>query len=363
MAVISMSRGFNPEKLAYLREMKGYTLQQVSDGTFLSIQYISQFEHGERRPNFEQIIKLAGFFGVEHTFFLNSVDIPKNTGATFYRKLQKVPKKKYLQAERQTKWFSMFDQELSAQLKIGYGSLPKFANESTSVTMLDEQYIEDMATSVRKSFKLGVGPIGNMTLLIERMGIRVNFADLTSEHIDALTDQLDNHFYITVNKTNRPSVRIRFDLAHELGHILLHSHYPQSDIADKSNHKFIEAEANHFAGALLMPVEGLAMDMASTNMEYIVSLKKHWKVSIQAMIYRGCQIGLITDQQALFLRQTIARKGWRISEPYDDSIEIEQPTFLESALKYKTTNPDQLIKSVSSFLGRKHSPNLKLVND
>ncbi|KRK34365.1 XRE family transcriptional regulator [Loigolactobacillus bifermentans] len=361
MAVISMSRGFNPKKLLYLRELNDVTLKQVAESTFLSVQYISQFEHGDRRPNFEQIIRLANFFNVEHTFFLNDVSIPENTGATFYRKLQKVPKKKYVQAERQTKWFSIVDQLLSTELRVGHGQLPDFANKSNHVEMLDEQYIEDMATSVRKHFKFGVGPIRNVTLLVERLGIRVQFSDLSSEHIDALTDQLDNHFYITVNTSRRPSVRIRFDLAHELGHILLHSHYPQSEVSKKANHKFIEAEANHFAGALLMPAEGLAMDMAATNMEYLVSLKRHWKVSIQAMIYRGCQIGLITDQQALFLRQTIARKGWRVSEPYDDSIEVEQPSFLRSALEYKATNSEELIDYVYHIIGRKKDSELKLV--
>ncbi|WDC92805.1 XRE family transcriptional regulator (plasmid) [Latilactobacillus curvatus] len=361
MTVISMSRGFDANKLIYLREMKGCTQQEVAEKTFLSSQYISQFEHGDRKPNFQQIMKMADFFEVDHTFFLNNIVIPQNTGTTFYRKLQKVPKKKYIQAERQTKWFSMFEQVISSELGLDYGRLPSFANQREIVEMLDENYIEDMAKKVRERFDLGNGPISNVTLLIERLGIRVNFQDLSSEHIDALTDQLDNRYYITVNKVNRPSVRIRFDLAHELGHILLHSKYSAEKVNNVTNHRFIEAEANYFAGALLMPAEGLAMDMISTNMEYLLSLKSHWKVSIAAIIYRGCQIGLITDQQALFLRQTIARKKWRIKEPYDDEIEIENPTFLNSALKYKTNDPDKLIRSINTIIGRKNFSNLKLL--
>ena len=202
--------------------------------------------------------------------------------------------------------------------------------------------------SIRNSFNFGNGPISNMTLLVEKMGIRVSFVNLEDESIDAITIKNDGQFYMLINSRISSSVRIRFNIAHELGHIFLHFNYLESNINNTSNYKRIEAEANHFAGALLMPEDGLATDMYLTNMEHLMLLKKHWLVSIQSLIYRGNEIGLITDQQALFLRQTISRNHWRYNEPYDNEIPIEKPTFLSSALKFSGIDEKEYIQYLSA---------------
>jgi Zn-dependent peptidase ImmA (M78 family) len=57
-------------------------------------------------------------------------------------------------------------------------------------------------------------------------------------------------------------------------------------------------------------------------MNHLIHLKKHWKVSLQAIIYNGLQVGLISSKQVLFLRQQISRNKWRLFEPYDDVIPL-----------------------------------------
>ncbi|VDG25763.1 helix-turn-helix domain-containing protein [Lactiplantibacillus mudanjiangensis] len=346
MSITAISGRFDYQKLSFLRNMRGCTQDEVANGTFIPPQTISKFERGTQNPNLEQMIHLANFLNVDHTFFLNNLALPQNTGTTFYRKLQRIPKKKYEQAELYTKWLAVFEKLISEKLNLKYGDLTKYQNKDTEIKILSDEYIESKTKQIRQNFDLGIGPISNMTLLVERLGIRVFFADLSAENVDALTDQLDGHYYIIVNIKNRSSSRIRLDLAHELGHIILHAQYFEKAINKPGYRKLVEAEANHFAGALLMPAEGLAMDMAGTNMDYIISLKKHWKASIQAIIYRGNQIGLISDRQTLFLRQTIARKGWRLREPLDDDIKIERPTFLESAINFKVSNIDSFLSDV-----------------
>lgn len=211
--------------------------------------------------------------------------------------------------------------------------------------------IDRIADNVRSQFNLGDGPIANMTLIVERMGIRVKFSDLESEKIDAVTGNIMSRPYILLNSRRLSSVRLRFNLAHELGHILLHAHYPSNIINSSSNLKTIESEANHFAGALLMPDYGISLDMIRTNMSYIIELKKHWKVAIQALVYRGNEMGLISDSQALFLRQTIYRNKWRINEPLDDEIPIERPSYIQSAIKFSNDNSNYSLKEISRATG------------
>lgn len=68
-------------------------------------------------------------------------------------------------------------------------------------------------------------------------------------------------------------------------------------------------------------------------MEYFVSLKQHWLVSIGALIMRSEQCELISATHALHLKQQVSRNGWRKKEPLNDKIPIEKPVLLESATK------------------------------
>lgn len=340
---------FKGHKLRFLRNLRGETLESLDKKSNVRSQKISRIELNECVPSFDEIRSLSNALQVSPLFLLNDDQIPTTGGAIFYRKLQRTPKKDFERAELKTRIFALLDQKLSEKLHLSYQDYISFANHDEIFNMLDDEYIENMALCVRSQFKLGDGPISNMTLLIERLGIRVLFADFSNEHIDALTVKINDHFYIAVNSKNISSVRMRFNLAHELGHVLLHSYYSEQEVKKSSVRKVIEAEANYFAGALLMPVKGLALDMIAVNMSYIKKLKKHWKASIQAIVYRGEQINLITSQQALFLRQTIARNSWRKKEPYDNEIPIEYPSFLKSALRYKGDN--QLPQKIQEEVG------------
>ncbi|MFM9470015.1 ImmA/IrrE family metallo-endopeptidase, partial [Streptomyces scabiei] len=73
--------------------------------------------------------------------------------------------------------------------------------------------------------------------------------------------------------------RQRFDVAHELGHLVLHD---ERDMTPKDSRER-EAEANAFAAAFLMPATGLhAQTMWSASIQKILAAKKHWKVSAMA---------------------------------------------------------------------------------
>lgn len=350
MALVESGR-FSQNKLRFLRDLTGESLIQLSNEIGYSTTTISKWEKGNLTPNFKSLIKLSNHFGVNHNFFLTSVEVPDFTGAVFFRKAAVLPKKKVIQAQAKARRFAMVDYLLSKELDLPNFKMPDYAHTSEKFEILSYDDIDNIANKVRNQFSLGDGPISNMTLLVERMGIRVKLEDLDSEKIDAVTGDIKARPYIVLNARRLSSVRIRFNLAHELGHILLHSFYPKSVVRNKNNHRTIESEANHFAGSLLMPDYGIALDMMRTNMSYLIELKKHWKVAIQALIYRGNELGLISDSQALFLRQTIYRNGWRIKEPLDDEIPLEKPSYMKSAIKFSEATRGNSIDVVSQETG------------
>lgn len=338
-------------KIRFLREMEGETLAQVADSVGYSTQLVSAWEKGIRLPSFDTLISLGKHFHINYKFLLSKTTVPDYTSAVFFRKAAVLPKRKILQAKDKGRLYALVDGEVSTQLKLpSFVPIP-FMNMCQQFKPINYSDIDRIAEQVRDLFELDDGPIENMTLLVERLGIRVVFSDLESEKVDAVTGWVQNRPYIVLNSRRLSSARIRFNLAHELGHIILHSHYLIQYVNNTSNHRTIEAEANHFAGALLMPATGLSMDMMQTNMNYLIELKAHWKVAIQALIYRGNELGLIPDSQALFLRQTIYRNDWRKNEPLDHDIPIEEPSYIQSALSYSNVSPIGVLHNVSLQTG------------
>ncbi|MGE4340472.1 MAG: helix-turn-helix domain-containing protein [Pigmentiphaga sp.] len=108
---------------------------------------------------------------------------------------------------------------------------------------------DKVALFIRKAWMVQDGPIKNLTALCERAGILVILADF-AEHVDGVTMRLrDVPPVIFLNK-NAPADRMRHSLAHELGHLIMHS-IPSDEMED---------EADSFAGELLAPSAQLRGD-------------------------------------------------------------------------------------------------------
>lgn len=108
-------------------------------------------------------------------------------------------------------------------------------------------------------------------------------------------------------------------MAHELGHILMHTWGEDNEDVSKDEFNAREKQANFFASALLLPRETFtrAVSAYPTNVDYYKSLKKKWKVSMQAMMYRARQLGIITVNQFQYMMRIISKNGWRKKEPGD----------------------------------------------
>lgn len=326
---------FNGKKLKLAREFHCMTVSELSENLDISHQMVSSYEKGDKIPTEERIKRIVEVLKFPRTFFFTSIFTEGNkTSPNFFRKGAAVPKKYQIQVEANTQIFSGLRQYIESKINLPKFIMPPHNLAQKEFRQIDFIDIQEMAQKTRESLGLKYGPISNITLLCEKLGIGVFFADLDSTKIDAHTVFVESTPYIILNKARTSSVRLRFNIAHELGHILLHSKYDESVPSSTSKHKRIEDEANYFAGSFLMPEEGISMDMAASNLNYLISLKQHWKVSIQAIIYRAEQIGLFSSSHVLHLRQQISRNKWRNFEPLDDEISIEKPKLMSLGIDY-----------------------------
>ncbi|WP_241835213.1 ImmA/IrrE family metallo-endopeptidase [Pseudofrankia asymbiotica] len=137
---------------------------------------------------------------------------------------------------------------------------------------------------------------------------------------------------VILNPIKHDYYRQRFDVAHELGHLVMHSDAEPGG-------QIVEDQANRFAAELLTPA-GQIFDLLPATMgghvwRDLARLKEQWGVSIQALLYRARRLGRLSDVSYRNAMMTISARGWRRDEPGLMTI-IEQPSLLPRAVELLT---------------------------
>lgn len=162
-------------------------------------------------------------------------------------------------------------------------------------------------------------PVKNVTLALERAGILVLAIPRRFEDRDAfsLWAGSENRRPVIIVGAGSPADRLRFSLCHELGHLVMHQPVP-GPITD------IERDAHQFAADFLLPAAGIAQELVPPyNLDLFAALKQRWGVSIQALIRRARDLGILTLRQYKYLFQKLSLRGWRKTEPV--VIPLERP--------------------------------------
>ena len=199
---------------------------------------------------------------------------------------------------------------------------------------LTDDDIEEIAHITRGYWNLGEGPIDNLTFLMEKNGIVISGSMISSEKTDACSQIQNGVPIVFYNKNLRSACRIRFSLAHELGHILMHNHITATDLRDSKTLDRVEHQAYRFASAFLMPDVSFVSDIHSLALNFLITLKEKWRTSVAAIIVRCKDLMLIDQDTYTTLWRQLSYKRWRKIEPLDDIIPIESPRLLKAALEF-----------------------------
>jgi Zn-dependent peptidase ImmA (M78 family)/transcriptional regulator with XRE-family HTH domain len=343
---------FQGKKLKTARLIRGFTLEDLGKELGLSHQSVSKYENDKSSPDLDMIRRLADLLQFAPSFFYGDNNELLNPQTShFFRSGAAVAKKYKEQVKEKVRTLAYLIDFVEANIKLPDFKLPSFIEEQCTFKQIAYEDIDTIAEKMRRFIGIGDGPISNVTALCERLGIIVSFSKMDNAKIDACTVFYKDRPYIILNEERTSSVRLRFNIAHELGHILLHSNYAEKEINDKSKHKRIEQEANRFASSFLMPESTIVPELSSSGLDYLLLLKEHWKVSVQAIIYRAEELGVFTQEYALYLRQQISRKNWRLKEPLDDVISMESPSLLKQALNILVSKKRLSIEQISFQTG------------
>ncbi|THF73271.1 helix-turn-helix domain-containing protein [Cohnella fermenti] len=321
---------FVPARLTQAREARGYTLSQLSEAVGISHQAISKYENNLSQPSFDMLEKISDTLNMPVTFFFKPISVSKE-GVVFFRSGAMTSVKSKNVHKHKLNWVRDIHLYLEQFLNFPAINVPRIIQREYFIATPDEE-IDRVAAELRRSWNLGNGPISNVSLLMEKNGVIVSRSPSSSYSIDACSIWEDGERPYVLLSDDKTGPRSRFDIAHELGHLVLHSKLKQSEFNQKQNYKIIEREANRFAGAFLLPEQSFGSEIYSSSLEYFISLKMRWKISIQAMAYRAHSLGVLTEYQHIYLRQKLAKQNQLTKEPLDEKIDFEEPLALRQAI-------------------------------
>jgi Zn-dependent peptidase ImmA (M78 family)/DNA-binding XRE family transcriptional regulator len=185
---------------------------------------------------------------------------------------------------------------------------------------------EEVAEHVRRAWYIPNGPIKSLMDYVERSGCIVVPLDMAEAQIDGVSYRIPGLPPIIFLNNRAPADRQRFSLAHELGHIVMHS----------IPHPEMEDQANQFASAFLMPSGDVMPHLRDISIERAAQLKKVWRVSMAALLVRAKTIGAIDHYKSDYLWRQMSALGYRMQEPPEVAFERERPTVFPALVQHLT---------------------------
>jgi Zn-dependent peptidase ImmA (M78 family) len=138
----------------------------------------------------------------------------------------------------------------------------------------DRAAIEEAAAAVRAAWQLPAGPVAHVVRLLETHGAVVVRLRGLGREVDAFSC-LQGRPIVVLWREKEDKARARFDVAYELGHLVLHSE------AEPGN-RILEAQADAFAAAFLMPSEYIHAQLPRrVDFRRLLELKMTWGVSLE----------------------------------------------------------------------------------
>lgn len=337
---------FIGKNLANLRIMHGYSRKQLSEMLGVTEQAVWQYENAYTSPKMQIVNELKRIFSVKSKYFytedmLARYMTPANVDVmniAYRSKVLNVISKTQAEAKH-IEYLDAFVNYVTAKVSLPTLKIIKLRDE---VIEYLNHTGEDRSTQIyhvahlaRKRLDLPNSNNDDLMFLIEKSGVFV-FEKAIGEEIDAYSLWTQNDRpYIILGNRKRSAVRRNFDIAHELGHLLLHYRLEFANL-DRKEHKMIENEANLFAGALLLPEDEFAFDMKDvshiTNPDDYLDLKKKWKTSLQVLGYRAANLGIIEPKDHRNFYAAMHRKGYLKVEPLDDVIPIQKPMKIKTII-------------------------------
>lgn len=285
-------------------KMNGLSIAQLSSQIGMGTATLSNILNGKSEPKSSTLIKLADALDVNIPQLLEQIPrletLRFRTAKTLSAREKAAREQIRLDTAVWLQNYHFLENELHEKRDYAFSSLNE-KDPIEAANIIREHYFGDRDNNY---------PIYDIANLIESAGIRLKIHRFGFKKTSGLSvGSSDEGPAIVVNsETEIPVERQIFTIAHELGHLLLHSdsYRKQNDIENVDE----ENEANIFAGSFLVPENGLIKEWEDSHglhwVDAVLKIKKMYKVSYKTVLLRLSQIYPHIDSLSIYRDFAIA---------------------------------------------------------
>ncbi|PZS16355.1 MAG: XRE family transcriptional regulator [Pseudonocardiales bacterium] len=331
-----------PSRITLARQRRGLRISALARDLEVARQTVAAWETGDQIPTAANLAALGERLQFPVEFFTRGDVEPLPIGAVSFRALSKMTASTRDVALAAGRTALLIDEWLAARYRLPEPDVPT----------LGLQPPEQAAEALRHRWGLGNAPISNMTHLLEAKGVRIFSLPEECRTVDAYSLRWHGTPVVLLTP-GKSAERRRFDLAHELAHLVLHAereHFQGPKAED---------EANRFASSFLMPRRGmLGRPLRHATIDMILTERRRWKVAAMALTYRLNELGFLTEWEYRNHCIALSRRGFRRSEPGGINHESSQLlSKITQSLRRKGIGTSQLatqvgvtVEELSSYL-------------
>jgi Zn-dependent peptidase ImmA (M78 family)/transcriptional regulator with XRE-family HTH domain len=322
--------GFDGHRLRKAREARGLSASSLADLLGVTRSAVSQYELSIQTPRSEIVERACRALNLPAAYLL-SADEGEQFETVFYRSMGADTKTSRIRAVRRLEWLNSVTQYLKAFVEMPIGTLPVlgFPRNPRKITNQD---VEQAAIGTRNAWGISDAPITNLVRTAENNGVVVGQDEFASDALTAVSAWHGRDAYILM-ALNLVAVFTRYELARQIGHLVLHRGVHQQQLATNVDFAILRDQASRFAAALLLPEGPFCNDLYAFSLDAMRIAKQKWRAPISIMILRLQNLGLISDEEAKRLWISKSRRRWKDGdEPLDDELAPEKPRLLSESV-------------------------------
>lgn len=264
------------KKLRDFRVSRGLTLEQAAKlAGFRNFQTLSKIENGTRSVKAEELVSLAKAYSFDINLFL--LDEPKPSKMRiFWRSNPNPPIDSSAQAK-----FALFFERYMNLIRILDLPGTKLMLPIQPVESMNLQSAGNLGDTYSGLLKLGDRPALSLASILENEYNLPIFYLPLPEGASAISLVADDNAAMCVNQNDVPW-RQRFDIAHELFHIIYRTSI--SDDCGENDTDLFEKCANAYAAAILLPKSVLEAE--------IDTKRNKEKIGVSTLVAIACDLGV-----------------------------------------------------------------------
>jgi Zn-dependent peptidase ImmA (M78 family)/transcriptional regulator with XRE-family HTH domain len=330
---------FDGARLTLARQLAGLRKSDLAQLLDMSPTAVAAWESGAKRPTAVTVARLALSLGVDPGFFaMRPDDVAALSATPHFRSLRSTTQLARDQAFAYGQLAVDIATSLEKHVECPDPDVPSFPlpidagapdTGAPDACAPDACAPERAAQYVRRQWEMSAGPASHLVRLLENHGVLVVFSPPRAASVDAYSFDSRLRPVVVLNPVKHDYYRQRFDVAHELGHLVMHTDAEPGG-------RTVEDQANRFAAEFLMPAAEIGDELPATMnaaaWQSLARCKERWGTSIQALLYRARRLGALTEVSYRNAMATLTGRGWRRSEPGLITF-LEQPSMLPRALE------------------------------